>query len=127
MIDSSIMNLMMELATFSFIVPLVLIIVWKLRTRKSLIPVFVGAGIFFVFAYVLEAIPHTFFLRINSPVSTFLTGNPWAYALYGGIMAALFEETDDTLLSEYSLKIMLNVRRQYPMAWDTVALNVLSC
>ena len=50
MIDSSIMNLMMELATFSFIVPLVLIIVWKLRTRKSLIPVFVGAGIFFVFA-----------------------------------------------------------------------------
>ena len=46
MIDSSIMNLMMELATFSFIVPLVLIIVWKLRTRKSLIPVFVGAGIF---------------------------------------------------------------------------------
>ena len=93
MIDSSIMNLMMELATFSFIVPLVLIIVWKLRTRKSLIPVFIGAGIFFVFAYVLEAIPHTFFLRINSPVSTFLTGNPWAYALYGGIMAALFEET----------------------------------
>ena len=108
MIDSSIMNLMMELATFSFIVPLVLIIVWKLRTRKSLIPVFVGAGIFFVFAYVLEAIPHTFFLRINSPVSTFL-------------------KRDDTLLSEYSLKIMLNVRRQYPMAWDTVALNVLSC
>lgn len=47
MIDSSIMNLMMELATFSFIVPLVLIIVWKLRTRKSLIPVFIGAGIFF--------------------------------------------------------------------------------
>lgn len=46
MIDSSIMNLMMELATFSFIVPLVLIIVWKLRTRKSLIPVFIGAGIF---------------------------------------------------------------------------------
>ncbi len=80
MIDSSIMNLMMELATFSFIVPLVLIIVWKLRTRKSLIPVFIGAGIFFVFAYVLEAIPHTFFLRINSPVSTFLTGNPWAHA-----------------------------------------------
>ena len=46
MIDSSIMNLMMELATFSFIVPLVLIIVWKLRTRKSLIPVFIGAGRF---------------------------------------------------------------------------------
>lgn len=35
MIDSSIMNLMMELATFSFIVPLVLIIVWKLRTPQK--------------------------------------------------------------------------------------------
>lgn len=127
MIDSSIMNLMMELATFSFIVPLVLIIVWKLRTRKSLIPVFVGAGIFFVFAYVLEAIPHTFFLRINSPVSTFLTGNHGRMHLYGGIRRPFLKKRDDTLLSEYSLKIMLNVRRQYPMAWDTVALNVLSC
>ena len=57
MIDSSIMNLMMELATFSFIVPLVLIIVWKLRTRKSLIPVFIDVphrksmGVCFIWRY----------------------------------------------------------------------------
>ena len=118
MIDSSIMNLMMELATFSFIVPLVLIIVWKLRTRKSLIPVFIGAGIFFVFAYVLEAI-----LRYRRSLQE-IHGR----MLYMAVLWRPFlKKRDDTLLSEYFLKIMLNVRRQYPMAWDTVALNALSC
>ena len=126
MIDSSIMNLMMELATFSFIVPLVLIIVWKLRTRKSLIPVFVGAGIFFVFAYVLEAIPH---FSCGSIVRYRRSSQEiHGRMLYMAVLWRPFlKKRDDTLLSEYSLKIMLNVRRQYPMAWDTVALNVLSC
>lgn len=104
MVDGSMMNLMMEMATFGFIIPLVLIIVWKLRERKSLLPVFVGAGVFFVFAYILEAVPHTFFLRIQSPVSEFLNGNAWAYALYGGVMAALFEETGRFLAFKYILK-----------------------
>ena len=116
MIDSSIMNLMMELATFSFIVPLVLIIVWKLRTRKSLIPVFVGAGIFFVFS--CGSIVR--YRRSSQEIH--------GRMLYMAVLWRPFlKKRDDTLLSEYSLKIMLNVRRQYPMAWDTVALNVLSC
>ena len=126
MIDSSIMNLMMELATFSFIVPLVLIIVWKLRTRKSLIPVFIGAGIFFVFAYVLEAIPPfscESIVRYRRSLQE-IHGR----MLYMAVLWRPFlKKRDDTLLSEYFLKIMLNVRRQYPMAWDTVALNALSC
>ncbi|MCH5268641.1 MAG: YhfC family intramembrane metalloprotease [Lachnospiraceae bacterium] len=104
MIDSSMMSLMMEMATFGFVVPVVLIVVWKLRMRKSLLPVFVGAGVFFVFAFILEAVPHTIFLRIQSPVSDFLNNNVWVYALYGGTMAALFEETGRFVAYKYILK-----------------------
>lgn len=103
MISDGIMNLLMEMITFSFVIPIAFIIVWKLRTRKSLVPVFVGASIFFVAANVLESIPHTLFLRIDSPISRFLTGNPWAYALYGGVMAALFEETARYLAFKFFL------------------------
>lgn len=103
MIDSAVMNLLMEMATFSFVIPVALIAVWKMRTRKSLLPVFAGMGVFFLFVYILEAVPHTLFLRIPSPISAFLNGNPWAYALYGGIMAALFEETGRYLAFKFLL------------------------
>ena len=104
MVDSSMMSLMMEMATFGFVIPIVFIAVWKLRMRKSLIPVLVGAGTFFVFAYILEAVPHTLFLQIQSPVSAFINGNVWVYALYSGIMAALFEEFGRFVAFKYILK-----------------------
>lgn len=127
MIDSSIMNLMMELATFSFIVPLVLIIVWKLRTRKSLIPVFIGAGIFLCLPMYSRQ------YHIPFSCESIVRYRRSSQEIHGRMlyMAVLWrpflKKRDDTLLSEYFLKIMLNVRRQYPMAWDTVALNALSC
>lgn len=103
MVDSSVMNLMMEIATLSFVIPVVLVAAWKLRTRKSLIPVFVGAGIFLLFAKLLETIPHTFFLLMDNPVSRVINGNPWLYALYGGLMAALFEEAGRYVAFRYFL------------------------
>ncbi len=92
MVNETVANLMMELAALSFIVPLLLALIWKMRYRKSIIPTFVGMLIFITFAIGLESVPHMFFLRVNSPVSRFITNNPIVYAVYGGFMAALFEE-----------------------------------
>lgn len=51
----------------------------------------VGAGIFFLFAMVLEQGVHA--LVGGSPIGPVLKGNIWLYGLYGGLMAGLFEET----------------------------------
>lgn len=51
----------------------------------------VGAGIFFLFAMVLEQGVHA--VVGSSAIGPVLKGNIWLYGLYGGLMAGLFEET----------------------------------
>lgn len=51
----------------------------------------VGAGVFILFALVLESLVHQ--LVLKGPSGPAILGNTWYYALYGGCMAALFEET----------------------------------
>lgn len=70
--------------------PVALCILVKRRFKSALSPVFVGAGAFVVFACVLEALVHNAVL--SSAFGARLQGTLWAYALYGGAMAALFEE-----------------------------------
>ena len=53
--------------------------------------VLVGAGVFIVFAFILESLVHQVVLK--GPNGSAIMGNVWYYALYGGCMAALFEET----------------------------------
>lgn len=51
---------------------------------------FLGAAVFFLFALVLEQGVHS--LVLNGPLGQTITGNLLLYALYGGLMAGLFEE-----------------------------------
>ena len=51
---------------------------------------FLGAAVFFLFALVLEQGGHS--LVLNGPLGQTITGNLLLYALYGGLMAGLFEE-----------------------------------
>ncbi len=92
MITTEMLNTMLQTGMLAFTVPVVLIAVWKLRTRKSLVPFFIGMLTFVVAAKVLETIPHTVFIIMDNPVSRLLKSNAALYALYGGLMAALFEE-----------------------------------
>lgn len=50
-----------------------------------------GCFIFPLFAMGLEQLGHLLVLR--GPLGQTITGNLWLYALYGGLMAGLFEET----------------------------------
>lgn len=78
---------------FSLALPIAAIIIWKKKTDASLSPLLMGAAAFFVFAMVLEQIIHFLVLGLNSAVSDFILSRPWLYAVYGGLMAGLIEET----------------------------------
>ena len=65
-------------------------------------PILVGVGVFIVFALVLESLVHQ--VVLNGPSGATITGNIWYYALYGGCMAALFEELGRFLAMKFILK-----------------------
>jgi uncharacterized membrane protein YhfC len=60
------------------------------KRKGNPLNVFVGAGTFVVFALVLETVLHQVVFHFFGET---LLGNIWLYALYGGLAAALFEET----------------------------------
>lgn len=67
------------------------LMLWYKRRGGSWRAFAVGAGIFFLFAMVLEQGAHA--LVGGSPIGPALRGNIWLYGLYGGVMAGVFEET----------------------------------
>ena len=72
----------------------------KYRVRP--VTILVGAGVFIVFALGLESVVHQVVLK--GPSGPAILGNIWYYALYGGCMAALFEECGRFLGMKYLLK-----------------------
>lgn len=73
-------------------IPVGLFVWCRVRFRGSMIPFWVGCGTFILFAMGLEQIVHQVVL-LGLPIGAVIQGNPWLYALYGGLMAGLFEET----------------------------------
>ena len=72
-------------------IPVILLICFKIRKNADFLPFFVGAAVMLVFALILESGVHR--LVFGSAAGEKILGSPWLYALYGGLMAALFEET----------------------------------
>jgi uncharacterized membrane protein YhfC len=70
--------------------PIILLIVFK-KKGADILPFIVGMAVMVLFAFVLEALVHN--VVLNSPAGQKIRGNIWLYALYGGLMAGLFEET----------------------------------
>lgn len=64
--------------------------------------IFIGAGVFILFALVLEPILHQIVLK--GPHGPSILGNVWYYALYGGLAAGIFEETGRFLAMKFLLK-----------------------
>lgn len=64
--------------------------------------ILIGAGVFVLFALILETIMHRVVLK--GPIGPSITGNIWYYALYGGLAAGIFEETGRFLAMKFLLK-----------------------
>ena len=76
---------------------------WLVRKHHArLITILIGAGVFFVFALLLEPVLHQVVLK--GPHGDAIMGNTWYYALYGGLAAGLFEETGRFLGMKFLLK-----------------------
>lgn len=68
------------------------LIYFLVRHKTGIVPVLIGAGVFLVFALILEAILNNFILVWNKPTAEFFK-NTVAYTIYAGLAAGVFEET----------------------------------
>ena len=76
---------------------------WAVKKHQAkLSTILIGAGTFVVFALVLESIVHQIVLK--GPSGAVIQGKTLYYALYGGLMAGLFEETGRFLAMKFLLK-----------------------
>ena len=89
-------------AMIGFAIPEAAFLYFRLKKRADILPFFIGCAVMFLFALVLEALIHQ--LVLGSAVGARIQANVWLYALYGGVMAGLFEETGRLLAFKTVLK-----------------------
>ena len=75
MIEQNILNAMLQTGLLAITIPVVLIVAWKMYTKRSLVPFWVGVMVFIAFSRMLEMIPHSLFLLSSNPVSKAINGN----------------------------------------------------
>lgn len=72
------------------------------KKTKAWVPAFfIGCGIFVGFAMILEQICHAIVLTVTGSV---IRDNIWLYGIYGGLAAALFEESGRWVAMKFCLK-----------------------
>ena len=103
MIEQSLLNATLQTGLLAITIPVVLIVAWKMYTKRSLVPFFVGIMVFITFSRMLEMIPHSLFLLSSNPVSKAINGNIILYTVYAALIAALFEETGRYLAFRFVL------------------------
>lgn len=86
------------------LIPVLVLVVWKGKKKGSILPALAGAGIFVVFALVLEGIPKTIFFGGTTELSRYIWGHPWAYVLTGCLQAGIFEEVGRYVAFRFLLK-----------------------
>ena len=89
----------------SIVLPIVLIILVKIKLKSNLLSFIIGSATFIVFALMLEPLLHSVVLTATG---TLLTDNIILYGLYGGLAAALFEETGRLIAMKFFMKDSLN-------------------
>ncbi len=86
------------------LLPVLLLIVWKIRTKEKILPVIVGALAWFLFAIVLKIAPAYLLLQSDTSLAKTISGNVWLTCLVAGILAGVFEETARFLSFKFVLK-----------------------
>ena len=74
-----------------FGIPISLLIFFHKKKKADIPPFLVGCVVMLLFAMILEASVHQ--IVLSSSAGEVIKNNIWLYALYGGLMAGLFEET----------------------------------
>ena len=85
-----------------FCIPVALLLCFRIKKRADFLPFFIGCAVFILFALVLEALVHQ--VVLGSETGARIQENVWLFALYGGLMAGLFEETGRFLAFKFMPK-----------------------
>ena len=85
----------------SFALPLGLLAYAKKKLGAKIASFFIGCGVFFLVVLLLESLVHRIVFLFTGSA---LTENLVLYALYGGLMAALFEETGRYLAMKFLVR-----------------------
>lgn len=99
----SLVGMVFSLA-LSFLFPLILAIYFIRKYKTGILPFLTGAGIFILFALILEQLFHFLFIGPASPIADTIKNSPVLLGLYGGFMAGIFEETGRLLAFLFILK-----------------------
>ncbi len=83
-------------------IPVALLLCCRKKHPAPISTFFLGCGVFFLFALTLEQIVHT--VVLSQPIGERIQGNIWYLALYGGLMAAIFEEGGRYLAMRFVMK-----------------------
>ena len=82
--------------------PIALFLYLRFVRKADVYPFFAGCSVMLLFAFILEQGAHRVIL--SSSAGEVIRNNIRLYALYGGIMAGLFEETGRYLCFSFALK-----------------------
>lgn len=77
---------------FGLAFPVVLWVIWRIKTKAKHSSVLLGAATFVIFALVLETLPKLPLYLLKNPVSDYVNSRTWVYALTGAALAGIFEE-----------------------------------
>ena len=84
-----------------FAIPIILFIYFRKRKHADIAPFFIGVIVFIFFAMFLESSVHRAVFAL--PFGDTIKNNVILYALYGGLMAAIFEETGRLIAFKFIL------------------------
>lgn len=84
------------------LIPVGLLLFFRKKYRATLKSFFIGCAVMLFFALILEQMVHV--VVLGSKAGTIIQNNMWLYALYGSLMAGIFEETGRFLAMRFLLK-----------------------
>ena len=99
----SLVGMVFSLAV-SFLFPLILAIYFIRKYKTGILPLLTGAGVFILFALILEQLFHGLIVGPASPIADTIKNSPLLLGLYGGFAAGIFEETGRLLAFLFILK-----------------------
>ena len=91
-------------AILSFVIPLLVAIVWKKKKKEPFSTILIGAATFLLFALILEKPIQALVISKNFSLGVFLSSHPLLLAFVFGLFPGIFEETGRLLAFKTLLK-----------------------
>ncbi|MCR5623641.1 MAG: YhfC family intramembrane metalloprotease [Lachnospiraceae bacterium] len=124
-IGNSSMLAMLETGLLSMIIPVGLIVTWKIKNKKtgkvSIVPFIGGILAYMFFGFVLKTLFDALVLSFDTPVSRIIASNAFIAAVYFAVITAIFETGGKYFVLKKVFKDSLN---KYKSVKDAVSFGI---